>query len=69
MRKTTTYGIVTGRLLLVAVLLVIRWAIFEPIYFVSTIFQTISDTAINAFNGLISNIQKLNDELFAKAKQ
>lgn len=68
MKRSTTYAIVIARLLLVAVMLVIRWLLFEPVYFIGVILSTIGDTGINGLNGLIGNIQKDNNELLTETK-
>jgi hypothetical protein len=66
---TKQNAIVIGRLLFVGILIVIKWAIFQPIYFISTILSTMSEVAINGFNAIINNIQKINNELLTKDKQ
>jgi ABC-type enterochelin transport system permease subunit len=43
MNKTAKNAIVTGRLLLAAILVVIRWAVFEPVYFIGLIVYTIGE--------------------------
>jgi hypothetical protein len=65
---TKRNAIVIGRLLFVGILIVIKWAVFQPIYFVSMILSTLGEVAINGFNTIINAIQKMNNELLTKDK-
>jgi hypothetical protein len=68
MRRSTTYAIVIARLVLVALMLVIRWLVFEPIYFIGVILSTIGDTGLNGLNSSIQTIQTKNNELLTETE-
>lgn len=60
-------AIVTGRLLLMALLVLIRWICQLP-FFILVAVCTFFETLIGGCTNLINQLKKLNDELFAKAK-
>jgi len=68
MNKRTAYAIVLGRLMLAGVLLVFRWAVFEPIYFIGTLVSSIGEAGLNGLNSIINAIQKDNEQLLTKNK-
>jgi hypothetical protein len=68
MNKTKVYAIVTGRLLIVTVLLLVRW-VCEPFYFIFLILYSSFETIRTGFATLINHLKSLNDELFAANKQ
>lgn len=43
MNKTLTNATVIGRLILAFILVVIRWAVFEPLYFLGMLIATIGE--------------------------
>lgn len=67
MQKTKLYGIVIGRLLLAIVLLIIRWAVAQPIYFIGTVLHAIGETANNSLSATITNIQQANNEQLSQS--
>jgi hypothetical protein len=69
MRRSTTYAIVIARLILVAIMLVIRWLLFEPLSFIGVIVSTIGETGLNGLNNAIKNIQIKNNELLTENQQ
>lgn len=69
MQKTKLYGLVTGGLILAMLLLVIRWAIFQPILFIGTLLSIFGETGSNGLLSLINNIQQTNNGLLTNNKQ
>ena len=68
MTKTKINAIVSGRLLIAGVLLIIRWLLFEPLYFFGVIISTIGESALNGINGTLAGYQEANNELLNKQK-
>lgn len=61
-------GVIIGRLILMALLTVVRW-ILEPLYFVSLVLLTIFESAVKGLSSLIAHLQTLNNEqLTSKVK-
>lgn len=60
---TRRNAIVTGRLILIAILTMIRWAVFEPLYFVFVIFYTIAEIGITEVKGFINRALQANEQL------
>lgn len=63
MNRTRRNAVVTARLILIAILSLIRWAVFEPLYFVFVIFYTIAEIGINEVKGFINQALAANEQL------
>lgn len=61
-------AIISGRLLLMGLLIVIRWICQLP-YFIFLVLFSLFETIVNGITLFIAHLQKLNNELFAAAKQ
>lgn len=64
---TKQNAIIIGRLLLMGFFLVLRWLCQVP-FFIFLILFSFFEYMVNGFTNFITHLQKLNNELFAKAK-
>lgn len=62
MNKAIANTIVLARLLLACLLLVVRWAVFEPLFFAGLLLNTIGDTGRGILTGAVSSIRESNNK-------
>lgn len=63
MNRTRRNAVVTARLILIAILSLIRWAVFEPLYYVFLIIYTIAETVIEWIKSFVSWAVTANEHL------
>ena len=63
MNRTLINATVIGRLILAFILVVIRWAVFEPLYFIGLVIQTIGEAGKDMITTYTTWARTENDKI------